>query len=59
MLKAEALNKWIEALWNNPENKIENYLDEKEAIHIRHFASFYYPEDNIQMEPGPERSEAF
>jgi parvulin-like peptidyl-prolyl isomerase len=32
LLKAEALNKWIEALWNDPENKIENYLDdEKEA----------------------------
>ncbi|MFC2004484.1 peptidylprolyl isomerase [Chloroflexota bacterium] len=32
LLKAEALNKWIETLWNDPANKIENYLDdEKEA----------------------------
>jgi len=32
LLKAEALNKWIEVLWNDPENKIENYLDdEKQA----------------------------
>ncbi|MFC1929100.1 tetratricopeptide repeat protein [Chloroflexota bacterium] len=31
-MKDEALNKWIETLWNDPANKIENYLDdEKEA----------------------------
>lgn len=36
LLKAEALNKWIEALWNDPANKIENYLDdEKEAWAIK------------------------
>jgi len=29
LLKAEALNKWIEALWNDPENKIEDYLDDE------------------------------
>ena len=29
LLKAEALSKWIEALENDPENKIESYLDEE------------------------------
>ena len=27
LLKARALEEWIESLWNDPENKIENYLD--------------------------------
>jgi len=32
LLKAEAFTEWLEALRNNPENKIENYLDgEKKA----------------------------
>jgi len=29
LLKAEALSKWIEALENDPENKMESYLDEE------------------------------
>jgi len=29
LLKAEALSKWIEALENDPENKLESYLDEE------------------------------
>ena len=29
LLKVEALNEWIEALWDDPENKVESYLDEK------------------------------
>ena len=29
LLKAEALDKWIEALWNDPENKVESYLDDE------------------------------
>ena len=29
LLEAEALNKWIEALWDDPENKIESYLGEE------------------------------
>ena len=28
MLKAEALNEWVSSLWDDPENKIESYLDE-------------------------------
>ncbi len=32
LLKAKALNEWLLALWDDPQNKIENYLDdEKEA----------------------------
>ncbi len=27
LLKAKALNKWLSALWDDPENKVENYLD--------------------------------
>jgi len=29
LLKAEAFSKWIEAIWDDPENKIESYLDEE------------------------------
>ncbi len=29
LLKAESLNKWIEALWDDPNNKIEVYLDDE------------------------------
>ena len=29
LLKAEALSKWIEALENAPENKMESYLDDE------------------------------
>ena len=29
LLKAEALSKWIEALENDPENKVESYLDDE------------------------------
>jgi len=40
LLKAEALSKWIEALENDPENKIESYLDgEKIAWAIEKAAS--------------------
>lgn len=40
LLKADALSKWIEALWNDPENKIESYLDgEKIAWAIEKAAS--------------------
>ena len=28
-LKAKAFTKWVEALWDDPENKIENYLDDR------------------------------
>jgi len=36
LLKARALEEWIEALWNNPENKVESYLDSgKEAWAIK------------------------
>jgi len=36
LLKARALEEWIEALWDDPENKIESYLDsEKEAWAIK------------------------
>ena len=28
-LKYKALNKWVETLWDNPDNKIESFLDEK------------------------------
>ena len=32
LLKAKAFTKWVEALWDDPENKIESYLDaEKKA----------------------------
>jgi len=27
LLKAEIFSKWVEALKNDPDNKIENYLD--------------------------------
>ncbi len=27
LLKAKALDKWLSALWDDPENKVENYLD--------------------------------
>ncbi len=29
LLKAEALNEWLEALWDDPETKVENYLDDE------------------------------
>jgi parvulin-like peptidyl-prolyl isomerase len=29
MLKADTLNKWVEALWDNPGNKVESYLDDE------------------------------
>jgi len=29
LLKGDALNKWIEALWDDPENEVESYLDEE------------------------------
>jgi parvulin-like peptidyl-prolyl isomerase len=29
ILKAEALNKWVEALWDDPDNKVESYLDDE------------------------------
>jgi len=29
LLKADALSKWVEALWDDPENKIESYLDDE------------------------------
>ena len=29
LLKAESLNKWVEALWDDPKNKIEVYLDDE------------------------------
>ena len=28
-MKAEALNEWVETLWDDPENKVESYLDEE------------------------------
>ena len=28
LLKAKALNEWVTSLWDDPENKIESYLDE-------------------------------
>ena len=28
LLKADALTKWVEALWDDPDNKIESYLDD-------------------------------
>jgi len=28
LLKADALNKWVEALWDNPDNKVVSYLDD-------------------------------
>lgn len=30
LLKAESLNKWLEALWDDPKNKIEVYLDDEQ-----------------------------
>ena len=27
LLKAKALNEWVSALWDNPENKVDSYLD--------------------------------
>lgn len=29
LLKADALTKWVEALWDDPDNKIESYLDDE------------------------------
>ncbi len=29
LLKADALSKWVEALWDDPDNKIESYLDDE------------------------------
>ena len=29
LLKAEAFSQWVEGLWNDPENKVESYLDEE------------------------------
>ena len=29
LLKADALNKWVEALWDDPENRVESYLDDE------------------------------
>ena len=29
LLKSDALTKWVEALWDNPENRVENYLDDE------------------------------
>lgn len=29
LLKAEVFSKWVEALWNDPENKVESYLDDE------------------------------
>ena len=28
LLKADALNKWVKGLWDDPENKVESYLDD-------------------------------
>ena len=37
MLKGGALNKWVEALWDDPENNVVSYLDdEKKAWAIMH-----------------------
>jgi len=32
LLKSDALNKWVEGLFNDPENKIESYLDEGKKL---------------------------
>jgi parvulin-like peptidyl-prolyl isomerase len=32
LLKADALNKWVEGLFDAPENKIESYLDEEKKM---------------------------
>jgi hypothetical protein len=29
LLKAKALNEWLMALWDDPQNKVENYLDDE------------------------------
>ncbi len=29
ILKADALNQWVEALWDDPDNKVESYLDDE------------------------------
>ncbi len=29
LLKADALSQWVEALWDDPDNKIESYLDDE------------------------------
>ena len=31
LLKAEALNDWLVALWDDPQNKVENYLDDEKT----------------------------
>jgi len=37
ILKADALNQWVEALWDDPDNKVESYLDdEKKEWAIMH-----------------------
>ncbi|MDD5703866.1 MAG: peptidylprolyl isomerase, partial [Dehalococcoidales bacterium] len=37
LLKTRALEEWIESLWNDPENNIENYLDDdKKSWAIEH-----------------------
>ena len=37
LLKRDALNQWVEALWDDPDNKVESYLDdEKKAWAIMH-----------------------
>ncbi len=32
LLKAKALDEWIEALWDNPENEVESYLNDAKKI---------------------------
>jgi len=32
LLKSKALNEWVASLWDDPENKIESYLDEDEKF---------------------------
>jgi len=31
LLKAKALNEWLLALWDDPQNKVENYLDDEKT----------------------------
>jgi len=31
LLKAKALNEWLSALWDDPQNKVENYLDDEKT----------------------------
>ena len=29
LLKYKLLNEWVDGLWDNPDNKLENYLDDE------------------------------